>query len=86
MNDLSEWFNQLDPMLKLYWGIAVFASVVVLMQTFMSFLGTGDVVTGDVDVDFDSCLASVGQGSACGTRFPTTAFSAWLPCWWDASL
>lgn len=54
MNDLSEWFNQLDPMLKLYWGIAVFASIVVLMQTFMSFLGTGDVVTGDVDVDFDA--------------------------------
>ena len=54
MSDLSEWFNQLDPTQRMYWGIAIFASIVVLMQTCLSFLGTGDVDTGDVDVDFDA--------------------------------
>ena len=54
MTNLSEWFNQLDPTLKLFWGIAIFASIVVLIQTTMSFIGMGDVDTGDVDVDFDA--------------------------------
>lgn len=54
MNMISEWFNQLDPILRMYWGIAIFASIVVLMQTCLSFIGTGDVDTGDVDVDFDA--------------------------------
>lgn len=54
MNMLSEWFNQLDPTLKLFWGIAIFASIVVLIQTCMSFVGMGDVDTGDADVDFDA--------------------------------
>ena len=54
MTVLSEWFNQLDPILKMYWGIAIFASIVVLLQTCLSFIGTGDVDTGDADVDFDA--------------------------------
>ncbi len=54
MSVLSEWFNQLDPTLKVYWGIAIFASIVVLLQTAMSFIGMGDVDTGDADVDFDA--------------------------------
>lgn len=54
MNVLTEWFNQLDPALKMYWGIAIFASIVVLIQMVMSFAGTGDVDTGDADVDFDA--------------------------------
>lgn len=54
MNVLSEWFNQLDPALKMYWGIAIFASIVVLIQTTMSFAGTGDIDTGDVDASFDA--------------------------------
>lgn len=54
MTNLSEWFNQLDPTLKMFWGIAIFASIVVLIQTTMSFIGMGDVDTGDADVDFDA--------------------------------
>lgn len=54
MNVLSEWFNQLDPALKMYWGIAIFASIVVFIQTTMSFAGTGDIDTGDVDASFDA--------------------------------
>jgi magnesium-transporting ATPase (P-type) len=51
---MNEWFNQLDPSLKMYWGIAIFASIVVIIQTTMSFIGMGDVDTGDADVDFDA--------------------------------
>ena len=54
MNMISEWFNQLDPILRMYWGIAIFASIVVIIQMTMSFAGTGDVDTGDADVDFDA--------------------------------
>lgn len=54
MNALSEWFNQLDPILRIYWGVAIFASIVVLFQTFLSFLGTGDMDMGDVDVGFEA--------------------------------
>lgn len=54
MNMISEWFNQLDPTLRIYWGIAIIASIIVFGQTCLSFIGTGDVDTGDVDVDFDA--------------------------------
>ena len=54
MSSLTEWFNQLDPALRVYWGIAIFASFIVFIQTTMSFIGMGDVDTGDVDVDFDA--------------------------------
>ena len=54
MSSLTEWFNQLDPALRVYWGIAIFASFIVFIQTTMSFIGMGDVDTGNVDVDFDA--------------------------------
>lgn len=54
MSVLSEWFNQLDPNLRIYWGIAIFSSLIVLVQMTMSFLGTGDIDTGDIDADFDA--------------------------------
>lgn len=54
MSTLSEWFANLEPTLKVYWGIAIFASIVVIIQTCMSFVGMGDIDTGDVDVDFDA--------------------------------
>lgn len=60
MNVLSGWFSQSDPMLKMYWCVAIFASVVVLVQTVLSFAGTGDVDTGGADAGFDG----VADGSA----------------------
>ena len=54
MNVLSSWFSELDPIQRMYWGVAIFSSVVVLIQTFMSFAGMGDVDTGDADIDFDA--------------------------------
>ena len=51
MTILSDWFNQLDPTLRVYWGIAIFASIVVVIQMTMSFAGMGDV---DFSTDTDS--------------------------------
>ncbi len=48
---MIDWYNTLDPVLKVYWGIAIFASVIFLIQTLMSFMGIGDM---DTDVDFDA--------------------------------
>ena len=39
MSFLSDWFIQLDPTLRFYWGIAIFASIVVIIQMTMSFAG-----------------------------------------------
>jgi membrane protein implicated in regulation of membrane protease activity len=47
---MIEWFNSLDPMLRIYWGIALIASLVFVIQMIVSFVG-GDVFD---DADFDS--------------------------------
>lgn len=47
---MFDWYNNLDPTLKIYWGIAIFASVIFVIQTVMSFVGIGDMDT-DADVD-----------------------------------
>ena len=44
----------MDPTLKIYWGIAIFASIVFIIQTVMSFVGIGDMDGGDgSSMDFD---------------------------------
>lgn len=55
MEALTNWFNSLDPTLRMYWGIAIFASIVFVIQTTMSFVGMGDVdgAGADADIDFD---------------------------------
>lgn len=49
---LTEWFLSLDPVLRVYWGIALFASTIFVVQTVMSFIGIGDMDT-DMDMDMD---------------------------------
>lgn len=46
-----EWFNSLDPSLKIYWGMALIASAIFAIQMIISLIG-GDVFD-DVDVDGD---------------------------------
>lgn len=53
-----EWFNTIfgpetPPMLKIYWGIAVFASVVFIIQMIMTFVGF-DADSDASDSDFDA--------------------------------
>lgn len=49
----NDWWNQMEPTLRFYWGIAIFASVVFIIQTIMSFVGIGDMDGGDASLDVD---------------------------------
>jgi membrane protein implicated in regulation of membrane protease activity len=50
---MIEWFNSLEPMLKIYWGIALVASLIFVMQVIISLAG-GDFDNMDFDADGDS--------------------------------
>jgi membrane protein implicated in regulation of membrane protease activity len=52
-----ELFNHLDPLLKVFWLIAIPASVLFIIQAVMTFMGS-DASDG-VDADFDSNLDNV---------------------------
>ena len=64
MTFFSDWFNQLDPTLRIYWGIAIFASIVVVIQMTMSFAGMGDIDSGDADVDFSTDTDSLDDAGS----------------------
>lgn len=54
MGTITTWFGTLDPALRVYWGIAIFASIIFVIQTTMSFIGIGDMDgSADMDVDID---------------------------------
>ncbi len=42
MNSLFESYNALPPMMRIYWAIAVAASIVFLIQMVLTFIGIGD--------------------------------------------
>ncbi len=63
MGTLSTWFNSLDPMLRVYWGITIFSSLIFIIQTIMSFIGIGDMET-DFDTDIDSTTDSLDDVGA----------------------
>jgi len=54
-----EWFNSLDLTLRIYWGVAIVATVIFVIQTIMSLVG-GDVFD-DVDFDADSHSGGVSH-------------------------
>lgn len=42
MTLFSIWYDGLDPTLRFYWGVAIFATIIFVIQTTMSFIGIGD--------------------------------------------
>lgn len=55
---MMEWFSTIfgpetEPMMKVYWGIALFASVVFVIQMIMTFVGFDADATADTDFDAD---------------------------------
>lgn len=42
MENLTMWFGDLPPALRIYWGIAIFASVIFIIQIVLTFIGIGD--------------------------------------------
>lgn len=51
---MMDFFNQFDPLLRMFWFIALPASLIFLVQTVMTFLGTdaGDGLEADFEGDF----------------------------------
>lgn len=54
-----DWFNNLEPGIKVYWGIAIVSSAVFIVQTAISLIGLGDF---DMDMDLDGGDALDGGG------------------------
>lgn len=50
-----EWLSNLEPLLKVYWIIAIVASLVFIIQAIMTFVGmdSSDGLSADVDGDVD---------------------------------
>ncbi len=51
METIISWYNALPTQMRVYWGIAIFASGVFLVQMIMTFIGIGDADGGDADFD-----------------------------------
>ena len=66
INTFYDWYQSLHPMLKVYWTIAILASLVFIIQMVLTFVGIGD---SDGDASFDTDAASVGDtdGDTLGT-------------------
>jgi len=56
MQDLNDWFAALGTLEKIYWLIAIPASIVFVIQLFTAFLGADgdDVADADMEVESDS--------------------------------
>ncbi len=50
MDMFLDWFSNLEPGIKVYWGIAIVTSVIFAVQTILSLIGLGDF---DMDLDLD---------------------------------
>lgn len=57
---MNEWWNQLTPLLRVFWGIAVFASVFQILMFLGAMLGAGH--------DFDHDAAANGADGAAGAQ------------------
>lgn len=64
METIYAWYSSLDPMLRFYWGVAIFATIVFAIQTTMSFVGFGDIDSGSSDIDFDTDTDSLDDAGA----------------------
>ncbi|MEK7415951.1 MAG: hypothetical protein AAB263_21825 [Planctomycetota bacterium] len=48
---MSDWWNALTPLLQVLYGLAIFSTVVLIVQTMLLFAGVGrhDLATGDLE-------------------------------------
>jgi len=64
-----DWYNSLEPTLKIYWGIAIVTSVIFAIQTILSLIGghVFDNVDANVDMNTDMNVdTDVNDGSHSG--------------------
>ena len=50
---MTDWYNSLEPTLKIYWGLAIIASVIFVVQTIISLIGGAVFDNADMDVNAD---------------------------------
>lgn len=50
VDTFMDWFSNLEPGIKIYWGIAIVATTIFAIQTILSMIGLGDF---DMDLDLD---------------------------------
>ena len=66
---MIDWWNSLDLMMKILWGITIAVSLIFIIQTIMTFIGASDA--GDFDLDtgtdgLDGHMDSAGDVTAAG--------------------
>lgn len=70
MISIFDSYNALPTTMRIYWGIAIAASVVFLIQMVLTFIGIGDT-----DSDFDGDLPSDSDGNTLDTGGALSLFS-----------
>ena len=50
---MTDWYNSLEPTLKIYWGLAIVASAIFIVQTIISLIGGAVFDNADMDVNAD---------------------------------
>ena len=80
---MIDWWNSLDLMMKILWGITIAVSLIFIIQTIMTFIGASDA--GDFDLDtgtdgLDGHLDAAGdatdaaEGAHLGSGMPLLTF------------
>ena len=80
---MIDWWNSLDLMMKILWGITIAVSLIFIIQTIMTFIGASDA--GDFDLDtgtdgLDGHMDSAGdatdaaEGAHLGSGMPLLTF------------
>ena len=60
---MQTWWGSLDPFMQTLWGIAIFASVVFLIQTIMTFVGMDSDTNFDGDFNGDMSVDGAGEAT-----------------------
>ena len=61
---MIEWWNSLEPAMKILWAVTLSASLVFVIQTVMTFLGAAGDSDFDINSDFDAdAPGDVADGS-----------------------
>ena len=62
---MIDWWNSLEPAMKVLWAVTLSASLVFVIQTVMTFLGAAGDTDFDINTDMDTAGPSdIADGSA----------------------
>ena len=76
---MIDWWNSLDLMMKILWGITIAVSLIFIIQTIMTFIGAGDAGDFDLDTGTDGLdgpadapgdLGDAAEGAHLGSGMP----------------